>query len=348
MIKKNILIIGSGQRVQHTILPAVLCLHKHFHLVGVFSRKEKMLINSYKLGKIQTITDYRKIDFSSLDIIIVAITTANLPDVLKTMSYNKTHNVVLLLDTPVIPIRQFWAVKYFKLFKSVYVTEDYISMTLFDEVQKIIRKGLIGKLRHIYLLHNAYRHHAVAIMKKISSVDYVQYIYKRTISDRVSELRVRLPHGIGATILEPRDYSVGRLFIVGDKGFIADYPLAGENRVIVNYLYENGQYYGMTTKGLSNKRLSFMNGYSGEVCKMLSDTSLINYQKIEGVMNMLQGIIESPPRFRYAYESGIYDNLSMRMLLTLGFFWDIKLPFMQKSLINMCISYVVKFFHLFK
>lgn len=343
MKKKNVLIVGSGNRVQKTILPAILCLKDIYTLCGVYSRKQKILINDSRFGIIKTIRNLSLIDFQSLDIIIVAITTENVPELLALLSSFNTKHIRLLLDTPVLRIKHLWALKYFKLFKEVYISEDYISMKVYDMAKQIIKSGKIGNLRHIYLFHSGYKHHALAIIKNLASLNYISLMHVEKRGNNITETKIRLPNGVSATILGPRDYSIGRFLIIGDSGFISDYSLSGHNGIIINYLYKNGYYSGIAISGLFNKQFEFKNRYYNKLIDILSDKSLINNLKIEGLIIMLKNL-SNKLSYRYLPESGIYDNLSIKILSSLGFFYDVNLPFTKLSIINIFIKILKKIY----
>src|SRR3972149_6116666 len=129
---KKVLIIGSGRRVQQTVLPAVYCLRDTFRLVGIYSRKKKILRLPETDLSLRTIIRLDDIDFNSLDLIIIAITTENVPNILHMLSHYSLRHIILFLDTPVLRMNHLWAIKYFSHFKSVYVTEDFVAMQNFQ------------------------------------------------------------------------------------------------------------------------------------------------------------------------------------------------------------------------
>src|SRR3989344_5169900 len=165
MAKIHVLVIGAGNRVQRTILPALYCMNQRVKLVGIYSRSSKKLLLPDAKTTLTTTINLDSIDFTKLDVIVVAVTIQNVPQVLEILSRFKVSNITLFLDTPVLKIADISAGKYFRLFKKVCVSEDFIFMSRYKLIKQLISAGVIGQLRHIYLFHSGYDHHATALLR---------------------------------------------------------------------------------------------------------------------------------------------------------------------------------------
>jgi len=338
MNRKNVLIIGSGNRVQKTILPALCCLPNIFTVVGIYSRTEKTLVFPDGKTKMKTITDTGKIDFRYIDVIIVAVTTENVPDVIHSLARHRVNHIVLFLDTPVLYMKHIYTARLFSLFKKVYVTEDYIAMSITNVVKRIIQAGSIGKLKQIYLFHGGYKYHALAFLRRIVSERYISTMIRKRVSSAISKIHIRFPGGTCATIFEPKDYTVGRLLIVGEKGFISDYPLSGEHAINITYTFKNGFYSGMNVSGGVVEKHRISNPFYWRIIKNLSDEPLINCIKIEGFIRLFESLADQTLQYVYSYEDGIYDGAASAMLDAYGFFVDARLPLFQQSIMHKLIS----------
>jgi hypothetical protein len=330
---KKVLIIGSGRRVQQTILPAVYYLRDTFRLVGIYSRKKKILRLPEKDSSVRTITNLDVIDFDTLDLIIVAVTTENVPDILQMLSHYSLRHIILFLDTPVLRMNHLWAIKYFSHFRSVYVTEDFVAMQNFRIVKKIIGKGKIGRLRTIFLFHSGFKHHALAIIRTIASSPFITSLFIRTQNSSVSELFATLPDGVRSRILLPRDYRSGRFLAVGERGHISDYPLAGDGAFQIEYLIGNGHYRGVRVIGKMEKpeyvRIRYQN-----IVQPLGDETLMNVRKIEGCVNLFLDAFRKKPYYNYTYEDGIYDAFASYWVYRFGWFVDFRLPLSDQSVVR--------------
>lgn len=343
--RKKILIIGSGNRVQNTILPAMFHLRKKYQLVGICSRSEKILVLPNGVP-IQTIIDLSVIEFRSVELIIVAITTKNIPEVLEKLSKHQIGHVILFLDTPVFHLRHLWAMKYLSLFKNVFISEDYISLPNYTVVKDIIRAGKIGQLRHIYLFHSGYRHHALAILKGLTSSTYISHISSKRINDEVLENTIVLAHGIKATVFEPRDYGVGRFLIVGEAGCISDYSLNAKDTININYIFKNGNYFGLEVCKDQKREYILKSCLKPRIMSRVADQSLMNCLKIEGLIRLYKNIFEKDSTFEYSVVDGLYDNIAFRLVINCGYFFDFLLPLRNNSFLYFLLSIASKVFSL--
>ena len=338
MNKSNVLIIGSGNRVQKTILPALCCLPNKYNIVGICSRTEKNLILPGGKRTIRTIIDMDTIDLRHVDIIIIAVTTEIIPEVIHSLTRQSVHHIVLFLDTPVLYMKHIHTARLFSLFRNVYVTEDYIAMPITDVVKRIVQTGVIGKLKQIYLFHSGYKYHALAFLRRILSEQSISTMIKKALSGAISEIHIRFPGGIRATIVEPKDYAAGRLLVIGEKGFISDYPLSGERAINIAYTFKNGIYGGMNISGEVVEKHRITNPLYWSIIRDLLDTSLINCIKIEGLIRLFESLSDQPFTYAYSYEEGLYDSAASAILDAYGFFIDARPPFVHESIMRKIIG----------
>lgn len=342
MRKKNVFIIGSGNRVQKTILPALVCLRSVYTISAVYSRHKKTLRLPGTGLTIRNQTDINTVNFPKIDIIIVAITPQEVKNVLRLLSKFSVSRCVLFLDTPVLSVSDFLATRFFRLFKAVYVSEDYQSMLSFEAVARFIREGHIGRLRYVYLFHSGYKYHALATLKKIASCNSVSFMRRVYINQEISNLEVKLANGVRATVIEPRDYSIGRFLVVGEQGAIADYPLSGMGTIHIAYRYTNGVFSGLDVKGAITRTQMLDKRYNKQIVSEGIDASLINCQKIEGLIRLYQTAGKPSSPYLYPWDEGMYDSAASFFLDKFGWFIDVKLPFINTSLVHGCIQIIRK------
>ncbi len=337
MQKKRVLIIGSGSRVQKTILPALACLSDTFSILGICSRQQKQVVVPGQLAPISTISDLGGIDFKSIDIIIVAITSLQVLPTIKLLIAHDVRQSTLFLDTPVLPPKDIGGLRLLSRFRRVYVSEDYIGLTSYDIISNLIRRGVIGKLRYIYLFHSGYKYHALALLKKLTSSSYIRSARLIKRNGEIHEMLISLPNGVYASIIGPRDYSIGRFLIVGEKGAIADYPISSVPVTTLHYLYRKNIYIGVRLTGDVEESMIIQNKRYQALSSQFIDTTTINCQKIEGFMRLLVSSLETTPRYAYSCDEGMYDAIVSIILDKFSFFLDYSVPLHRYSIVQLAI-----------
>lgn len=340
--KSNVLIIGYGKRVKTTILPALYCLREHFLIEAVYSRTTKYL-SLKKCGmEMKTCRHFDDIDFAKINIIFIAVTTSAVPSILMKLSEHQTKHLTLFIDTPVFTSpRQWGATKYFERYAHVYATEDCYTLPTIQLCKEIIESGQIGKTRHIYMIHSGFSYHAIASIKSLLGVNYCLKITKRQWNHEFSELVVTFPKGVKLTLLEPRDYLVGRTMIIGDRGCIVDYPLKSEtkktNIIRLGYELRNGIYFGVSVNGKLREQNKLDKLLVNNVPPDIDDNSIMNMLKIRGLMDMLYNLEDNTKIFKYNANEAIYDNIALNITHKIGRFYDLPLWGNLNSIITQII-----------
>ena len=340
--KKNVLLVGSGNRVKSTVLPALYCLRNEFDLMGVLSRTKKDLSQWYKNIPLSTDTDFNKFDVSNADIIFISVSTKNVGSVLRKLNNWDVSKATLVLETPVIHPKDIKAIKLLRKYKKVVVAEDFLYLRMYVEAKRLIDSGVIGNLKYIHLLHCGVLHHTMALVKFLSDSNTI--IFTQMIARGVSEeLRIRCGNGVTASLIGPRDYDIGKYLIVGDQGTIADYPISKENHVFISVQRtpQNG-YAGISIDGklldptgeeelfqknLPNYRL---------VGVKINEPLWMNQMKIHSLMKILRSVCESEG-FRYGPITAFSNWLPWRFLNKYGFFVDLPIG-SRTSVVNLLIK----------
>lgn len=337
MKQKNVLVIGSGKRVQSAILPALACLKSVYRIAGICTRSEHAVRIPGAKTVIWTNDQLAATDFSAIDLIIIAVPSSQVVPVCRELVSAGARHCVVYVDTPVLPFRDMLQCGIFSLFKAVRVSEDYRSMLCYDAAARIIRNGHIGTLKHIYLFHAGYAYHAIAIVKKLAGCQWVQTIRRVSISREIHEVRLRLPGGVGATIVEPKDYSVGRFLLVGDKGCISDYPLEGVRAICLSYSGTGVHIRGLRASGALRKWYRLHSKYRPDIVSDVAESVPLQYQKIEGLVRMYDTAFHPTFPYAYAWHEGLYDSIVSSITNRLGWFWDAGLARSGESIVRMFI-----------
>jgi predicted dehydrogenase len=309
-MKQTVLVVGAGHRPQATIFPALACLGDEVELLGVHTRTRREL--SLFGGDLELTTrPLDDLDVARADTIVVAVPPAAVPDVLGRLTAFDTSRARLLLDTPVLRPHDLGAARLFSRFAQVLASEDCYPLPPFVLARRLLDEGSIGRLRHVHLFHSAYRHHALASLRQLTDHRPARIVVHRW-NKSAAEIRLKFPGGVRATVVEPRFYEGGRLLVTGDKGSIADYPLAGKHAMQIGYDETSGGYAGLTLDGEpvapSDRDLAFASKLPSPP---VEDTRMQRL-KIRGFMDVLRDAHTGGPA-RYDPFDSVLDSLALRI-----------------------------------
>ena len=309
--RTRVLLVGAGRRARETLIPAIHCASPWIDLVGICARSEREL--ELLGGQFRSTTRrLADVDMGSVDAIVVSVATPNVPGLLGELTDRGASGRILMLDTPVLEPRDLGSARKFGQFRQVLASEDNFALPPFVLARQLVTEGAIGRLRKIYLFHSGYRHHALAALKQLTGAQRPKRLVIERSSSWSLEVHVSFPGGIRATVFEPRHYDVARTMIVGDKGFIVDYPLKHARSVRIGYRTTEGRFLGLTTNDEPVPPTELDNALAaGLEGAPLDDPSLMNQLKIRGFMELLSGLSDPSSRFRYQALDAIDDNLSM-------------------------------------
>lgn len=330
MSAQRTLIIGAGKRVQEMILPALLGLKDQYQIAHVCSRTQKTI--EVLQQQFTTITNIHSVRFDDIDVVILSVPHRKAHDVLAQLCTYKVNHVRLFIDTPVFSLRHLQATKLFSQFRSVRVLEDYIAMIHYEYIRKQIQNDIIGRVRYIYFFHNGYKYHAIATIKRILSEFYVASVRVHKRASGIQEVHMRFPGGTRALILEPREYSVGRFLIVGDRGYISDYPLSGDVGTCIEYVTRSGIFSGIRVHKRKSRFVAIPIKHR-RVLSVLRQYSTLMSIKIDALMHMFS----NESMFTYSSFDGLYDFYVSETVDERGSFYDIKLPFLRMSLMQLLL-----------
>jgi hypothetical protein len=322
-MKKKVLVIGSGLRAQSALLPALWCLQDTHELIGVYGRTRKKISTMEGRFRIEVTDSLADVSVDSADIIMVAVTKERVPDVLRDLSIYTTQKAILMLDTPVLPLTNIFAARFFKRFKKVLVSEDTIALPPHLLARTLIENECIGKVKSIYFFHNGYKYHAVASLKMLSASKRTGTIIGRKFYNGIMQKEFFFPNGVRGLLYEPRDYQHSKFLIKGEKGYIADYDFSGKNlQARIGYTQDGELYTGMTLDGTIVADTELHKNYLQYMTHDVLDLSLMNSMKIRGLMDLIAAATEQQSSLHYLPFEGVLDNLLMISADKLGFALD--------------------------
>lgn len=320
--QKRVLLLGAGGRAKSVVLPALHCMREQWSLAAVVTRTPRPISLFGGEMEFVTVGSLRECDLGSVDVVIVATTLESVPGIVKELAGQPVGHVTLLLDTPVLPRKSLATAQLFPRFKDVLVSEDCIALPPYVVAKRLIDEGRIGRVRCIYSFHNDYKYHALASMKYLTDSRHIRSIVWSGVGAGVAEATIRMPAGPLVRMLEPRDYGIGRFLVVGDRGFIADYPLRGVGGLHIDYRLEQGRYRGLTVNGESCAEDDLDRMLGDSLPGELQDGSLRTTLKIRGFMSILDGATNPQSPFRYSPEAGLYDMAAIACVERFSRFHD--------------------------
>ena len=350
--RKRVLIVGSGKRVQNSILPALTYLGDDYIIQGVTSKTNKNHQQIRKNWDIPTSTRIRNFDLSRVDWIVIAVDLNEVPVVIKEICSCSMEDKEIFLDTPVLDIQDLSNMSLLKKFKKVYTTEESVVLPQFRMAKNLIDQGKIGALKRIWLFHSGYKYHAIATIRSLVNDNNILKIHHKEITKQCFEIIMNFKNGVTATIIEPRDYNSGRFLISGTNGLIADYDI---NTDMINcpvykisYLLNNNSISSFT---LNNKKKT--NNILDERFFDILDISKIpkpsinNQLKIRALMDYFYLIKCDNSYSGHNYKDGIYDNILSNLPHGLKYWYDPLGHFKMSSLIVMTrfIIFLKRFLH---
>ncbi len=324
-MKKKVLVVGAGRRAHCVVFPALRCLSGMLDVVAIHTRTRRRIQLFQGVWDYETIQDLSKIDFSAIDIIVVVVPPEQVSLVIVSLGKHTSTNSVLIIDTPVLPLTKLGTLRTLFRFKKVLVAEDLLAFPPFVLAKKMINDGVIGSVQHIHLFHSGFKYHALASLKWLTGTNSISWIRSRAFFGEIRLKTMRFPGGVHATMLEPRDYKIGKWFIAGTKGSISDYSIQYKHSHAVGYQLNSGRYEGMTLDGVPVPPNELDTQYRLHIQDNTFENSLMNDLKIRGYMDIIVSTEQVSSVFHYRPLDGIYDAFVMKVVDKFGFFFDVKI-----------------------
>lgn len=209
MSVRRLLILGAGQRVRETILPAVAALPERWVVDGVFARSEKTIDARGVPYQTESFDTLSKARLDGVDLVYLCVAKHAVPSVLRRLVGCDPRKVQLLIETPVLLFKQLGAHSLFDAFQSVFVSEDTSTLPWVETLTAAQSAGLLGAPQRVVFEHSAWRYHGLAMTRTLLQCDTI--VRARRQGREVDKGRVTLHMASGALgeIVEPRDYATG-------------------------------------------------------------------------------------------------------------------------------------------
>lgn len=250
MSTRRIWIVGAGKRVRETALPAFVSLGRDVEIAGILARSPRDIEVGGRKYAIRPLESLRSTDFVTGDIVYVAVGKDATPSVLTALSRFDRARLELLIDTPVLKIKHLRFTPLLEGWQRASVAEDVVHLPWIET-----SRAAAGEVRSVTFDRSAYAYHGLAQSKAVCGADRVVRARRVKVADGSSRREIELSNGTRALVIDPRDYSRGRVLVEGSHGLVTDRVESGENAIALEIVLENSRCVGFRA-GDSTSRLA--------------------------------------------------------------------------------------------
>lgn len=222
MSARRVWIVGAGKRVRETALPALLSLPAKYEVAGVVARSSRELEAAGRRFPVRAFGDLRRHDLAPRDLVYVAVGKDAVPTVLEGLVRFDRARLELLIDTPVLRFKHLRHRSLLEGWERTGVAEDTIHLPWYETA-----RAAAGDISSVSFENSAYAYHGLAQAKALSGARGVRRARRVSLEGGRARRELELSFAgsdrtVRATIREPRDYSVGRVVVVGARGLVTD------------------------------------------------------------------------------------------------------------------------------
>ena len=334
------LIIGSGKRVEDTLIPALKVVREQTYLFSRNNEKREYLCSRYNIEGLNDLFNLPK----DVTKIFLAIPNTEFLDYVKLLAKMNLDQAELFIETPIIgQLKNFQIFKYSKYFKDILVCEDWISKPFFNIVRILQEQKRLGSIKTISFKNSGFSYHALAVSRNL--LNYERLIYGRVTHANHSEKTffIRFPSN-SMRLDYPVDYLTGEIEVIFNNGVVLyslDDNLQKKRKIldkkgttdsffivnpsisskrIVSY-HVNGEEFDFSDSETSRKIVSQLNSLA------IKNKSVENQEKI---ISMALKLLNKDGQ-KYDLYEGTYDSFVIAFMNRFNLFFD--LPIIGHSLV---------------
>ena len=339
----GIAIVGYGERVKKTVIPALLQLKQHISIQTIITRKPINPNELNKLGNIKN-TNMDNLNKEIFEFIYLGVPSnyvlSTLSKIVKKSSFKGTR---LILDTPFPITKKFYLLKkILKEFKEIYTLEDCLFLKPYSLAFSASKAYQLGNAKFVNFIHSGFRYHAYSQIKFFLRIKSFDFILRTSTKSAYNEQIIFKNFKHIASIHEPRDYNIGKFSFWFEKGTLSNYinDSFGLNHLSLDVLpyFKNKKLYGFELYNDKRKVSSYYLKEKYLIDDKNSNLSIFNNCKIDAVSDYFMKIVSDESYIPYTCLNSAYDSLVAIMIDKFGFFIDIPIPFLNSSLIRLLIK----------
>ena len=323
---------------------------KEVNLKSILSKNEKTFFYYFNNRKYNLHTNkINGFNFNNVDYIYLGIPNNQiLKTLLKIVKLTDPSKINLLVDTPPVGLNNIFNISIFKKFKTCSVIEESPFTPEFLKINNLEEVKHIKKIEKIMYFHSGYMYHSFSQIKKLFKLNYFNFIHKNKTSRFTEEIKIYNGFNNIAVIYNPRDYSIGRYLITYSDGYINNYNLKIKNKdfnksINIKHNHDNAFYYGFDI--LQDNEV--ISSYQTEFKYNLNSDESIQSQihmilKEIGVRDYLIRLFEDKIyeyKKPYTIIESTYDYICTKLINKYGLFFDIKIPFLKKSIFLLFLEF---------
>ncbi|MDC0635837.1 hypothetical protein OAP37_00765 [Gammaproteobacteria bacterium] len=330
----SILIIGNGNRVLHTIVPALNISKENIYLYGRNPEKVSVLCEDHNLFHHKDLTTLPA-DLKKIFICLPASITLSY---LKILQNFNTKDIDLFIDTPILgPLSNINILRYAKYFNSHHTTEDWLSKPFFRAALELQKKYNFGNLKKIRFQNSGFSYHSLAVSRFFLFQKPLIKVSRKVNNDGVvSDLYQFL--GAQMEIVGPKNYDDCKTILFFENGCIVD----NLNSAIL----EPGKacketiifYRSFDSKNIHNYFYDFpaKKVFKSKLQITLKLPLLIeqHYENQEKVISLVSKIASNERQ--YDLFEGAYDSLVLALYNKFNTFYDI--PLFKSSILKIALK----------
>ena len=311
----RLIIIGLGKRVTECALPAIAAAGDMVRIEKVYARSTRTQVVNDEPISVHAIDELTPEDLASGPTVYLCVPKTAISAVLQHLDKLNPEGADLLIDTPVLRLRDFKAASLLRRWRKVSVAEDCARMP-WIELLVAAQDGPLGPLKEVVFEQAAYAYHGIASARALAGGSELARARRRKSAQSQSRL-LEFANGLDCEIIDPRDYAQGRVLARFTNGLASDQPrkVEGAKRIELN-LDATGQItalqLGPTTVALNPAESSLTGGDPPE-------TSIIGRQaamKRVGFLRLLRELARGQPG--YLLDDGLEDMVADHLLERLG------------------------------
>jgi hypothetical protein len=206
---QRVVVLGAGQRVRDTILPALAALPDHYVVDGVFARSEKTIEARgvpYQTESFDNLTAAR---LDGVALVDLCVAKHAVPLVLRRLQACDPQRLSLMIETPVLLFKQLGALSLLDAFAAVHVSEDTSTLPWVETLAAARSAGLLGPPQRIVFAGSAWRYHGLAMTRTLLQSETIRSASRRREGPDAARVTLNMASGAVAEIIEPRDYKTG-------------------------------------------------------------------------------------------------------------------------------------------
>lgn len=320
--KSKIVLIGSGEFIEKTILPALLINHHSFEIIAIINKSGALSseINRLK-NDIKVFTNITDIAADSFDTLFICVPQKAIVTVLSQLLKEKLIHKKVLLSTPCIPLNQLKKITLLKKFSNIQAFEFVPLHRKYAIAKNIIDQGNIGQIKRIIVNHSGYLYHGIATLRYLATKETISSIKSYSFG-AYNEYQIKFRRRILASITEPKDYNAGSLMIAGNNGVISDYPLAISNNYCIKCITDENNIFSHFEV---NGEIQPLTPIEQKATEVLPEISFQNIQRqlfiiaaaeLFELININKNVIH-----HQCYET-IYEHLIVRISKKIGLYYN--------------------------